>query len=285
MPELPDFNKMWDYGDPAGTEARFREMLPAAESDESYLAQLLTQIARCQGLQDRFDEAHATLDQVEIMLSGEMKLPRVRYLLERGRVFNSSGKPLRALPYFEHAWRVGEGAKLPRYAIDAIHMLAIATPDPRDQVEWNLKGIAMVEADPSQKGWLYAFYNNLGESYAKLPDYEKGLDAFRKLAALDAAKGSEPDIYNLKDQSRMLRLLGRVDEAMATLRPALERLAREQKQDGWIIEEHAECLLTLGKSAEAAPHFAAAHALLAEDPWVLRHDPQKLDRLKKYSSC
>jgi hypothetical protein len=113
---------------------------------------------------------------------------------------------------------------------------------------------------------------------------KKRLDAFWKLAALDAAQGAEPDLYNLKDQSRLLRLLGRGDEAMGTLGPALERLAGEQKQDGWISEEHAECLLAQGKNADAAPHFAVAYELLSKDSWVLRHDPQKRDRLKKMSS-
>ena len=63
---LPDFNLLWDYGQPAETEARFRELLPAARAcgDRDYYLQLLTQIARAQGLQKRFEQAHATLDHV-----------------------------------------------------------------------------------------------------------------------------------------------------------------------------------------------------------------------------
>ena len=46
-----DFDAAWDYGDPAASEQRFRELLPRAEQDgdRSYHAQLLTQIARAQG--------------------------------------------------------------------------------------------------------------------------------------------------------------------------------------------------------------------------------------------
>src|SRR5215207_4714581 len=89
---LEDFDKLWDYNDPAATERKFRELLPTAEgsADSSSHAQLLTQIARAQGLQDRFEDAHATLDAVGKMLAADMKLARVRYLLERGRVFNSA---------------------------------------------------------------------------------------------------------------------------------------------------------------------------------------------------
>jgi hypothetical protein len=62
--ELPEFDKMWNYSDPAATERKFREILPAAEKsgDISYHAQLLTQVARAQGLQGRYDEAMATLN-------------------------------------------------------------------------------------------------------------------------------------------------------------------------------------------------------------------------------
>ncbi|HEX6385768.1 MAG TPA: hypothetical protein VF177_13945, partial [Anaerolineae bacterium] len=64
---LPDFDQLWDYSQPASTEERFRELLPAAEAagDDSYLAQLLTQIARAQGLQRQFAAAHETLDEAE----------------------------------------------------------------------------------------------------------------------------------------------------------------------------------------------------------------------------
>ena len=72
----------------------------------SYRFELLTQIARSQGLQRRFDDAHATLDWVEMVLNGLPETeaegeaaavtPRIRHLLERGRVFNSSRRPLRA---------------------------------------------------------------------------------------------------------------------------------------------------------------------------------------------
>src|ERR1051325_6375254 len=99
---LPDFTKLWNFNKPEETEMRFREILPRAEisHDTSYLAQLLTQIARTQGLQRKFEEAHATLDRVEKMLTPDLKLARVRYLLERGRAFNSSDHQNKALPLF-----------------------------------------------------------------------------------------------------------------------------------------------------------------------------------------
>ena len=281
MADLPDFDKLWDYNDAAATERKFRELLPAAQKsgDASYHAQLLTQIARTQGRQGRFDDAHATLDSVEKMLRDDMKLARARYLLERGRVFNSSGQPAKAMPLFEQAWKAAEEAKTPRYAVDAVHMLAIAAPTPREQIDWNLRGIAMVEADPSQKGWRHALYNNLGESYAKAGEYAKALEAFEKLAAIN-----DNDMYTMKDQARMLRLLGQVDRATAIIRPIHERLEKSGKSDGWISEEYAECLLAVDRADEARPHFRIAHDLLKDDPWVVKNDPAKLQRLERLAA-
>ena len=57
---LPDFDALWDYDQPAKTEAAFRALLPQAEAsgDSSYYIELLTQIARTQGLQRDFAAAH-----------------------------------------------------------------------------------------------------------------------------------------------------------------------------------------------------------------------------------
>jgi hypothetical protein len=81
--QLPDFIRLWNFGDPAGTEKKFREILPRAESfgDPSYFLQLLTQIARTEGLQGNFNQAHRTLDYVENMLTPELRLASLRYLL------------------------------------------------------------------------------------------------------------------------------------------------------------------------------------------------------------
>src|SRR5438045_1880277 len=105
-----DFDNLWNYDDPTATERQFRQLLPSAESkdDKSYLAQLLTQIARAQGLQHRFDDAHQTLDLAAALLTDDLQTARVRYLLEQGRVFNSSSKPDQARPLFLQAWELSQ---------------------------------------------------------------------------------------------------------------------------------------------------------------------------------
>jgi len=232
-----DFDKLWDYSKPDETEKKFRQLLSEAEraNDPSYLAQLLTQIARTQGLQNRFDEAHATLDRVEKMLTDDLKLARIRYLLERGRVFNSSGKPDRAMPLFVQASELAIAEKENRYAIDAIHMIAIAEPDPQKQVEWNLKGIAMAQADPKQRGWLFSLYNNIAESYALLKDYQSALSYINKtygparnyLSVLAVAPyvGVQQYIDSIDDES--LTLDGLFDSMSTFLDETLPPLIRQ----------------------------------------------------------
>ena len=91
---LPDFNDCWDYGDPAGTEAKFRGLLSSLEKkiDAAYRLQLLTAIVRALGRQKKFAEAHAILDEIAAAMNGG-DVVEVRYLLERGRAYNWAGKP------------------------------------------------------------------------------------------------------------------------------------------------------------------------------------------------
>jgi hypothetical protein len=52
----------------------------------------------------------------------------VRYLLERGRVFNSTGHRLEASPLFREAWELASAAGQDFYAASAAHMLVISEP-------------------------------------------------------------------------------------------------------------------------------------------------------------
>src|SRR4051812_39631838 len=79
-PQVPEFDSLWNYDDPAGTEAKFRDLLPTtrASGDTAYLAELMTQIARAQGSQQEFADANATLDQADALIQPEMKTALVR---------------------------------------------------------------------------------------------------------------------------------------------------------------------------------------------------------------
>lgn len=164
----PDFDNLWDYDHPDASERKFRELLPAAvdSGDLSYMAQLLTQIARAEGLQRKFEDAHKTLDRVEKALPKADDKTKVRYLLERGRVFNSSGKTEDARPLFLQALDLALQSKADSYAIDAAHMMAIVEPT-EEQLPWNLKALALAEESQDEKArkWKGSLYNNIGWTY------------------------------------------------------------------------------------------------------------------------
>lgn len=283
---LADFDQLWDYGDPAGTEARFRELLPAATAagHADLHAQLLTQIARCQGLQRRFDDAHRTLVEAERLLAGRQGSAVVRLLLERGRVFNSSGDPAGSLPYFHAALAAAQAQKLDFYAVDAAHMLGIAA-GADEGLAWNLKAIAMAQAskDERARGWLGSLLNNTGWSYHDAGDYPRALERFQQALAFRREQGKQPELRIAEwCVARCLRSLGRLEEAF-TIQRDLEQqwTAAGGEGDGYVFEELAELLLTLGRAAAAKPYFARAHALLAADPWLQANEEARLARLAR----
>src|SRR5216117_4228806 len=166
--KLPDFDKLWDYAHPEISEQRFRELLPRAldSLDLSYLAQLLTQIARAEGLQRKFEDAHKTLDRVDKALPKTDGRTLIRYLLERGRVYNSSGGVEDAKRLFLQAFDLAVKSKEDFYAVDAAHMVAIVE-SPENQLEWTLKALDLAEnsLDERARNWKGSLCNNIGWTY------------------------------------------------------------------------------------------------------------------------
>jgi tetratricopeptide (TPR) repeat protein len=81
--------------------------------------------------------------------------------------------------------------------------------------------------------------------------------------------------------AKTYRMMGNLDTAL-TMQRELEREWSEsvEKQDGYVYEEIAECLTSLGRPDEATPYFAKAYTLLSTDPWLVRDEPERLARLR-----
>jgi tetratricopeptide (TPR) repeat protein len=298
-PPLPDLDALWDFDHPDSTESAFRAILPAAREAEAagdtakdarfgaagsargYLAELLTQIARTQALQRRFDDAHRTLDEAESLLRADMPRARVRFLLERGRTFNSSGKPDEARPLFLAAWDLARASGEDALAVDAAHMVAIVEK-PDQALEWNYKALALAESSPDPKAarWRGSLYNNIGWTLHDSGRYQEALEQFEKALAFRKEQGKQREILIAKwCVARCLRSLGRVEEALAMqedLEKAWEPLGGS---DGYVFEELGECLLALGRPDEARPQFARAYEMLSKDPWLSSGEPERLKRL------
>ena len=286
----------WDFGDPAGSEARFAAMVRDAErdGDEAAAAEIRTQLARAQGLQRRFDDANATLEAVEPLLNREPALRvRVRHALERGRVFNSTGDAHRATGWFTRAWMLAsapmERPQLDSLAVDAAHMLAIA--DPANADDWNRKALDLAESSPNPdaRRWRASLLNNIGWTHFSSGNYAAALAHFERALAARVEQGTTgkfrgPWLIARWCVAKAKRVLGQLDEALAEQQKLAAEHAAAGTSDGFVHEELGECLLALGRDAEAAPHFARAHALLSGDVWLAGREPDRLTRLKRLAT-
>jgi tetratricopeptide (TPR) repeat protein len=276
-------DRWWDFDRPAASEQTFRRELAALPADSSAYLELVTQIARAQGLQRRFGEAQATLDQIEAKLPGRPPRVGVRYLLERGRLFNSSRQLERAVPLFHAALDQGRAAGEDFLAIDAAHMLGIAAP-PAERLAWNLEAVKLTEqtSDLRSKRWLASLYNNIGWTYHDRGDYARALEYFEKALPAWEARGDARAIRAAKwSVARALRSLGRYDEARAIQTALLAETEKTGTVDGYVYEELGELALARGDATAARPWFAKAYSALSADASLTADEPQRLDRLKQ----
>ncbi len=292
---LPDIASLWDFSDPAKTEAAFREVLPVARSsgDQCYLAELQTQIARTLGLQMKFDDAHAQLDQVESFLnetdgSNETCARAwVRYHLERGRVFNSSSTKdhsnrAEAMAEFVEAYTQGKHAREEGLTIDAAHMVAIVA-DPDEAIQWNLKALAQAEEATEEyaRNWRGSLYNNLGWTYFERDEFAVAMDFFIKALAFREEKGSIENIRIAKwCIARCHRALGDADTALSMqLALKSDYESTGDAEEGYVSEELGELYHAKG-DPQAMAFFAEAYSRLALDSWFVKNEAERLERLK-----
>lgn len=281
-PQSHDWRATWNFNDPAASEQRFREAMAALDGPDQtpQRAELLTQIARAQGLQRHFDDANATLDQVQAMPD----LPafvRVRLMLERGRVLNSSGQADAAQPLFEEACELAARNGEDDLAVDAAHMVAI-TCDGDEAMEWNRKALSMAEASrcPRARRWAGSLHNNLGWTLHAMKRYDEALAHFEAALHARVEQSADEEIGIARwCIARCLRSLHRRDEALAMQRELLRRHEANGTTSGYVFEELGECLYELGRGEEAKPWFAKAHAELSKDPWLVEGEPERLKRL------
>jgi len=278
--DLPDFDQLWDYDHPAETAEKFRGLLPAHDAGSpSYRAQLLTQLARTQSLQGHFTEAHQILDEVKGLLTGKLVVAQIRYLLERGRTFNSAHQPEQAIPLFKEAWDISRAAGEDFYAADAAHMLAIAVPADQ-KMAWNRQALVVAEqsTDPKAQDWAGSLYNNMGWAEHDAGHYEAAFELFQKALAFWQARGeAKRTLIARWCVARCLRSLGRVAEALQEQ----QALVRDDGTDGFVQEELGECLLALGQVAESVPYFAKAYAILSQDWYLVENEAARLERIKQ----
>lgn len=279
-----DVRPLWDFADPARSEAAFRAHLARSGGDAALVLQ--TQIARTLGLRRRFDEGHALLDEVEAASAGAGAEPRVRTLLERGRLWRSAGAAPRARPLFVQALEQADAARLPELAIDAMHMVALVEPESAAQLEWNQRALerARSSIDPRARRWEASLANNIGMSLMDAGRHAEALQSFRAALAARERQGARPEIRVARWMvAWALRHLGRHEEALETLHALEREHAAAGSSDAYVFEEIGENLLARGQAVQAKPWFAQAHALHTKSGAPDQPDAAHLARLLELS--
>jgi len=283
---MTEIDALWEYADPALSERRFRQALGSAEGD--HRLELLTQIARTFSMRRRFDEAHALLDEVLSELPGNGPVPRVRYLLERGRTFNSSGMPDDARALFLDAWNEGSAAGLDGLTVDAAHMVAITHSGTDEAIAWNARGldIARRSSDAKARALMPAMLNNSAWDLHDLGRFTEALPIFEEALAEWSKRGAPRQTAFAKHAvGRCLRSLGRHAEALAIHRVLEDEARGLEDVEGFVFEEIAENLAAEGATDDARVYFGKAAEALARDPWIAANEPARIESLKARASA
>lgn len=249
---------LWDFSDLDGSEERLRGQL-AEEQDDAGRAEVLTQLARVEGLRGEFVACERLLMQAED-IADSSAIARVRIDLERGRELRSSGDAAAALPLFEAAYERARTSGQWFLAADAAHMAAIA--DERVAVEWTERGLELAAAEPAAAYWEAPLLNNLGWHYYERGEYEPALAAFERALAVrerDPGRPAEIEIARYA-VGKTLRALRRADEAALLL----EQCIAKSEPDFHFHEELAEIYKVLGRNGEAKRQAELATSLRTE---------------------
>lgn len=286
--DLPDFDAAWNYGAPVETREAFESLLgdAGAEAPLAWVLELKTQIARTYSLTGEFDRAHEVLDTVEPLIAVDMTRVRVRYLLERGRTFNSAGEKDKAGALFVEAWELGEESGDDFHAVDAAHMVAIAASDGDEANKWNLIGLehARQSSDERARGWVGSLTNNMGWTAfdaGKLNEalalFEESRDHFLGRELANRARIARWSIARVKREQ------GAIEEALAMQLSIRDENETAGEPDGFCYEELGELHLLKDDVETAAENFAHAHALLSLDDWFVKNEAARLARIETLS--
>jgi tetratricopeptide (TPR) repeat protein len=191
---------LWDFYDLDATEQRLRAQLEN-ETEDAGRAEVLTQLARVEGLRDDFDTCDRLLEQAE-RLAGSSAVAKVRIDLERGRMLRSSGDSERALPLFKAAFARAHESGEHYLAGDAAHMCALAVSEDRAAMEeWTQRGLELAEREPAAAYWAGPLLNNLGWAYCDTGEHEQALELFERALEVRRRDPENPDAIAFAEEA------------------------------------------------------------------------------------
>lgn len=261
-----DLQALWNFADPSLSEQRFRSALAMAQGDDVLI--LHTQIARTHTLRRNFAQAREQLAALQPQLASAGAEARVRHALEWGRCFASgTHRPeeltedarTQARQAWQRALDTAKGAGLDGLAVDAIHMFAFVDTTPAQQQHWAEQALAVVLASqqPAAQRWQASIRNNLGLALEKQGRHAEALPQYQQALALRRQMGNAQNtLVGGYMVARSLRLLGRIDEALAMQQQLLRDSEALGAVDPYVLDELALLYKASGDTAQAD---AAAH--------------------------
>jgi tetratricopeptide (TPR) repeat protein len=238
-PPSMSLTDLWDWSDPTGSERRFRALADSAHGGLRLVA--MTQVARALGLQERYVDGRAVLDQAARAADGATPEVAVRVALERGRLARSEGRSGEAAPLFQEAAELAERAGLEALHVDALHMLAM-DGEPQEQITRTRAALEVAHSASSEEArrWDASLLNNLGMAQHDAGDLPAALESFEAALALRQARGQTREARIARWMvAWTLRLLGRPDEALAMQRALKAELEAAGEQDEYVDQELA----------------------------------------------
>jgi tetratricopeptide (TPR) repeat protein len=271
---------IWDFDDLDATERRFAVLLDAEEPGDGR-AEVLTQLARIDGLRGDFEAGDARLDEA-VALEPESPAAAARIDLERGRLRRSAGDLASALPLFVSAFTIALEGRCDFLAADAAHMAALAAADGEGFEQWTKRGIELAETREPAAYWLGPLLNNLGWHYFEDGRLDLALDAFKHALRARERRPKDPAAIAVARFAvgRALRALGRSSEAIPLLEQAVAWAEQSGAPDGWFHEELAEEYAAVGRAADAREQALLATPLLEDADPSFAEDAERSARLR-----
>lgn len=280
------FDSLWNPSDLPASESALRRLYHETAEAE-YSMELLTWIARAEAMQGKFVESHCSLKKVEKFLEeekeeGEFRPIKIRWLLERGRLHILQKTPSQARSLFAQAWALAFEFGDDSSAVEIAQLMSVSEPH-KSQQDWITRaiGIAQDSTRRETKRWLGSLYASLGWKFYDLREYEKALEAFHEASRNFKAHGIDREAFVARwSIGKVLRTIGKTEEALAIQKELLSELERDGLRDGRIYEELAECLHALKRVTEAQSYFEMAYRELSSNEWMSDNQPLKLKRMK-----
>ncbi|MBI3544059.1 MAG: tetratricopeptide repeat protein [Deltaproteobacteria bacterium] len=208
----------------------------------------------------------------------------IQRLLEEGRAHIQEKTPSQARSRFAEAWTLATSSSADSLAVEAALMLAVVEPQ-KAQQGWIERAITLAEKSQQAdaKRWLGGLYTSLGWKLFDLRQYEAAVKIFQKsLDHFTTQPDARREIFVTKwSIGKLLRVMGRTDEALAMQNALLAELGAGDPKDGRLFEELAECLHALKRTVEAQTYFELAYRELYNDQWIIDNQPATLKRLKE----